>query len=219
MKGLLRNSFYGAKDSFIVLLVMLGALGIGVVVSGNATLLNIFGFPCVTVFAVVALSSYRKEAATNWNKYIVASPVKRHEIIKSRYMYHLMCLGVGTALLVVVVGLAVLKHGNRFFYQPVRDPLTLLCISVGIPLLLGSLFYPMATLIGIDKSEVVLIISLLGSIGITAGIVWLVNISFGNDSVNDFEYFAGMAAFIGISLLLFVGSYYVSLTVNRKKEY
>mgnify|MGYP000551380036 CR=1 FL=1 len=218
MKGLLKNQFYGAIGSTMVLLIIFSVAGIGLIISGNPSVLTIYVLASPTAFAFNAVASIRKEAASKWNKYELTAPVRRKEIVKSRYIHHAVCVFTGILLSALFIGLTVVIHGNSFFYDVSRDPLTLFCIGTGIALLMGTLFYPGVYLLGTDKSEIIIITSLLGSIGITAGIIWLLNAAHGFHALSNPEFYLTLAIYMGIVIISFCLSYFLTTLIYRKKD-
>ena len=219
MKGLLRNSFYGAIGSARITLIFFAAIGLFLIINVNEVLLQFFVLSCSIVFGFNALSSVRKESATNWNKYVITAPVQRKDIVKSRYINHALWTLIGVVVAALFLGLSLLIHGNYFSVNIVRAIISLFSLGIGIPLLMGCIFYPLIYLIESDKSEIIMGISLLGAVGITLGLIWLLNFSFGMDSVSDIEFFLGMVLYVGFVLLLFIISFFITVRVNRKKEY
>lgn len=219
MIGLLKNNFYGTIGSAILFFAVFSALGLVLLITGNPTVLNIMVVISATASAFNAVSGFRKEASTRWNKYELTTPVRRKDIVKSRYISHVSWIVIGSVLAGIFVAFTVLVHGNLYFYHVVRDPVSLFSLSIGIALLLGTLYYPAIYFLGSDKNEVIIIISLLGAIGIAFGIIWVINA--GNDfqSLTDPEYFLFIAVFMGIVVLLFILSYFLTVHIYRKKEY
>lgn len=219
MKGLIKNSIYGAMGSAYILFAFFAIFGIVVMITANSTLLLIFSITCVTGFAFNALSAFRKEAATNWRKYVITLPIRRRDIVKSRYIHHLIWVFVGMVIAVVFIVLTILIHGNLFFNDKIRDPFAIFWIDIGIPLLMGSVFYPLILLVDSDKSEILMVISLIVAVGLTAAFVWIVNMHFGFAPVNLTEFFIGMFIYIGMVSISFFSSYYISLIFINRKEY
>ena len=219
MIGLLKNNFYGALGGAVILLAFFSLAGLGLLISGNPSLLTIFVLISATAFAFNAVSGFRKEASTKWNKYELITPVMRKDIIKSRYISHIIWVVSGLVLAVVFVGLTVLIHGNRFFYYELRDPLSLFCVSIGISLFMGALFYPLIYFLGADKNEIVMIISLIGAVGLTIGTLWLTNAAYGFEPVSDPEFYLSISVFMATAVLSFLLSYFLSRSIYRRKEY
>lgn len=219
MNGLLKNSFYGALGSAKILLAVFLAAGIALLISGNPTLLNILGLITATVFSFNAVSGFRKEAATKWSKYELTAPVRRKDIVKCRYINHIIWISAGVLLSAVFIGLTVLFHGNNYFYYEVRDPLTLFCVSTATALFMGTLFYPAIYFFGTDRSEIMIIVSLLGAIGLSIGTMWAINAGYDFSSLSDPEYFLCLAVFMAVAIISFVLSYFLTYFIYRRKEY
>ncbi len=219
MIGLLKNNFYGTIGSAILFFVVFSAMGLVLLITGNPTVLNIMVVISATAFAFNAVSGFRKEASTKWNKYELTAPVRRKDIVKSRYISHVSWAMIGVILAGIFVCLAVLLHGNRYFYHVMRDPLSIFSLSIGVALLLGAFYYPSIYFFGADKSEIIIIISLLGSIGITFFLIWLLNVVTDSSSLTDWQYICFIAIFMGIISVILVFSYFLTVHIFRKKEY
>jgi hypothetical protein len=219
MSGLLKNSFYGALGSAKILLVFFLAAGVALLISGNAAILMLYGFITATAFSFVAVSGIRREAATKWNKYELTAPVRRKDIVECRYINHIIWIGAGILLSGIFIGLTVFFHGNTYFYYEVRDPLTLFCVNAATALFMGALFYPAVYFFGTDRSEIIIIISVLGAIGLTLGTMWAINAGHDFSSLSDPEYFLCMAIYMAVAIASFFLSYFLTNFIYRKKEY
>jgi len=219
MKGLLRNHYYGAADSALVTLIFIAAIGIALLFSASSILLFVLGMTGAVLISFNAMSSFRKEESSRWKSYIITTPVKRKDVVKCRYIAHLAWVIVGILISFAFIGLTVLIHGNRFFYNPMREPFMVLAIALGIPILMGSIFYPLTYLLGTDKSEVIMIISLGSSIGITVGTIWVLDFIFGFSTLNTIEFLIGLSFYMLLATMLYIISYHVSVRINNKNEY
>lgn len=219
MKGLLRNSFYGTISGAIVSLGVFVGAGIVMLILGNYLLFLIFGLLCIVVFTFNAIASFRREISSNWVKYAITAPIKRRDVVRNQYINHMLWILAGTIVTAIFVGLIVLIHSFFIFESGPRDLLLLFCVGVGISLLIGSIFYPVICLVGTDKSEITMILSLVGGIGITAGIIWSINFYYGFEPINDAQYLIGMLIYVGIVIVLFALSYFLTKHLNQSKEY
>jgi len=219
MNGLLKNQFYGAIGSFFILLAFFIFTGIILLITGNPTLLTFFAVVATIAFTFNATASLRKEASSNWSKYELTTPVRRKDVTKSRYINHAIWAMFGIILSAFFVGLTVAIHGNLYFYHTVRDPLMLFCIGTGVALLTGSLFYPSIYFFGTDKSEILMIISLLGAAGITAGMIWLLNAAYSFKPMTDFQFYITTAIYMATVIISFVLSYFLTTYIFNRKEY
>ncbi len=218
MKGLLKNQFYGALGSAVILLLFFLAIGVGLVISGNSLLLNIYVVVSSAAFAFNAVSGFRKEASSKWNKYELSIPVTRNQIVKSRFVSHAIWVFSGIILSALFVLITLAVHGNMYFYYPVRDPLMLFSCGMGIALLMGSIFYPLIYFLGTDKNEIIMIISLLGSVGATMGIFWLLNAANDFQRLSDSEFYLVVAVYLAIVLITYMLSYFFTTFIYQKKE-
>jgi hypothetical protein len=218
MNGLLKNQFYGAIGGAVVLLVFFSAVGMGLLITGNSTMLSIFALAAATAFTFNTAANFRKEASSKWNKYELTAPVRRSDIVKSRYVSHVIWVFSGIFLSAFFIVLTVAIHGNRYFYHTVRDPLALFSVGIGVALLMGTIFYPMVYLFGADKSEITMIISLLGAIGITVGVMWLFNAAYDFKPVTDYVFYINMAIYLVIAIASFVLSYFLTVLIFRRTE-
>lgn len=219
MIGLLKNNFYGSLGGAVILLVFFSIAGVSLLISGSPLLLTILVLVSATAFAFNAISSFRKEASTRWNKYELTTPVRRKDIIKSRYISYFTWVLIGIILSTIFVKLTILIHGNRYFYHELRDPISLFCASIGISLFMGTIFYPMIYFLGSDKNEIVMIISLLGAVGLTLGTLRLINWAHGFKTLSDPEFYLSISIFMAIAIIFFLLSYFLCIFVYKKKEY
>jgi|GEM_PF-6848958 len=63
-----------------------------------------------------------------------------------------------------------------------------------------------------------MIISLLGSVGITFGIIWILNAAYDFKELTDPQYYLGLAIYMAIVMVSFVLSYCLTIFIYRRKE-
>lgn len=175
MRGLLRNNFYatlaGAK-AFMGIAVL---LGIFVIAMDNVipTLIISYALLVMIGFSLNSIASIRKESATKWGKYKLTAPVKRRDVVKSFFVSQLLWLAVGIAFAAAAVALSVALHG--FPFDKNTDVFMLFVVGIGISLFMGAFFIPLYFLGGEERSEVILVVSLLGGTGMLMGLTALIN--------------------------------------------
>lgn len=175
MRGLLRNNFYatlaGAK-AFMGIAVL---LGIFVIAMDNVipTLIISYALLVMIGFSLNSIASIRKESATKWGKYKLTAPVKRRDVVKSFFVSQLLWLAVGIAFAAAAVALSVALHG--FPFDKNTDAFMLFVVGIGISLFMGAFFIPLYFLGGEERSEVILVVSLLGGTGMLMGLTALIN--------------------------------------------
>lgn len=219
MTGLLKNNFYGALGNIRLFLAFDAALYAALLISGSVSLMNILTVVTAPVLALLAVSCLRKESGSKWDKYKITLPVTRKAIVTSHYICHLAWTLLGMIGTILLMALTVLIHGNLYFAYGIRDALTLVLCGGITALLIGAISYPLLYFWGAERTEAVIAISIVASIGILLSLTWLINLFFGNGTLSDSEYYFSTAATAAISGILYIASYFLSVAILNKKEY
>lgn len=219
MRGLLKNNFYGAFGNVRLFLIFDAALYAALLISGNASLMNILTLLTAPALALFTASGMRKESGSKWSKYKIVLPVTRKMIVKSQFISHLGWTLLGVAGTAGLMALTVLIHGNVFFAYGLRDAVTLVLCGGVVAALMGAISYPLLYLWGAERTEAVLAISAVCSIGVVLGLTWLINALIGTGHVSDWEYYISMAIILIITAVLYALSYLVTVAVSNKREY
>ena len=217
MKGLLKNNFYATLSNAKVFAAIMLLLGIFVVAMDNKIPSLIIGYMLLAMigFSLNSIASLRKESATKWSKYKLTTPVKRSAIVQSYFLSLLLWLIVGMVFAGIGVALSIMLHG--FPFDKDTDVFMLFVIGVGISLFMGAIFFPLFYLSGEERNEVFLIISLLCGIGIVMGLSTLINTLF--PKMTAPQLICGGIAILACSLLVYVLSYPLTVSIFKKKEY
>ncbi len=223
MKGLILDNFYKTINSMKLFVLFVIGAGIALLVTGNDTLLELFVYIAITALSVTALSGMRKDSDAKWNKYELTLPVTRKHIISSKYISYLFWVFAGTVIALVFTGLVVIIHGNVFVYG-FRDVFriwisgyfSLFTLGIGIAVMVGALFYPLAYLLGADKSETLLVISVISSVGLAIFLIWLANRGIGSEAE---YYYMRLGAFILTCFLMYLASYFIAHSIYKNKEF
>lgn len=217
MKGLLKNNFYATLSNAKVFAAIMLLLGIFVVAMDNKIPSLIIGYMLLAMigFSLNSIASLRKESATKWSKYKLTTPVKRSAIVQSYFLSLLLWLIVGMVFAGIGVALSIMLHG--FPFDKDTDVFMLFVIGVGISLFMGAIFFPLFYLGGEERNEVFLIISLLCGIGIVMGLSTLINTLF--PKMTAPQLICGGIAILACSLLVYVLSYPLTVSIFKKKEY
>lgn len=217
MKGLLKNNFYATLSNAKVFAAIMLLLGIFVVAMDNKIPSLIIGYMLLAMigFSLNSIASLRKESATKWSKYKLTTPVKRSAILQSYFLSLLLWLIVGMVFAGIGVALSIMLHG--FPFDKDTDVFMLFVIGVGISLFMGAIFFPLFYLGGEERNEVFLIISLLCGIGIVMGLSTLINTLF--PKMTAPQLICGGIAILACSLLVYVLSYPLTVSIFKKKEY
>lgn len=138
--------------------------------TGEASLLNIFSLIVAPVVAVLTISCLRKESSSKWSKYKLTLPVKRKEIVKGQYISHFLISLAGMLTVALFILLTVLIHGNQYFYYGFRDAVTLILLGGILSILIGAIAYPLYYLWGAERTEIILVLSVVLSIAVIMGL-------------------------------------------------
>ncbi len=214
MKGLLKNNFFAVCSNVKVFTAFMLMLGIFVAAVISPSLLIGYVLLSIVGFSVIAITGIKKEFVSKWGKYKLTLPIKRANVIKSYFISQLIWLLVGIAFAGADISLSWFLHGCPF--DKSIDTLSVFALGISVSLLTEAFFFPLFYLSGEEKSEVSLGISLLCGIGITLGIISILNLYLtpGPDTV-----LIGAAALIICPLPVFALSYPLTVSIYRKKEY
>ena len=165
-------------------------------------------------FSVSAIAAAKNEYVSKWGKYKLTLPVKRTDIVKSLFLNQLIWLLTGAFWAGIEISLSWLFHGCPF--DRAIDVLTMFALGISISLFLGAVFFPLFFVGGEEKSEVLLIISVLCASGVDFAIVSAVNnlLKPGIASI-----VCGALILIICALLAFALSYLLTAKIFKKKEY
>jgi hypothetical protein len=213
MKGLLIDSFYKNIGIFKVMAFFTVTFSIFVMITGHETILTIFFIAIIVTLSATSVSNVRKDAEVKWDKFALTLPVRRDEIIMSKYIGYLFWIFAGVMVVIIVTALAVRIHGNVFFTYYLLDISNLIALGMGIALIAGALFFPLTYLLGVDKSEILLIISELSACSLAVFFVWLVNL------FEKLSILTRQGIFMLIVTVVFGISFIVTMKIYRRKEF
>lgn len=203
MKGLLIKDFLNLKSYGRMLLLMLVLYGVIAVVTGSAAYLSSLAM----VFCVmVPLTGTALDEQAHWGAYAQCMPVKRRQVIQSKYL-----LIVITAVCALVLSLLVtLLVAIR---TPQDWPATLLtnALIACMMLLISGITQPLMLKFGVEKARFAIMIVFI--------LCMLVLVVAGNLETLPMPSLAQVPIFlVPIALAVFVGSYFLSVAIYEKKE-
>lgn len=184
----------------------------------NAVPSLIIGYALLVIigFSLISIASVRKESAAKWGKYKLTTPVKRADIALSFFVSQLLWLFVGIGFAGFGIAMSIGLHGYPFDRS--TDVFMLLVVGTGISLFMGAIFFPLYFLGGEERSEVMMVVSLLGGIGMMMGLSSLINRVYSGNMTSRQIILSGI--FItACSAAAFAASFPVTAGVFRKKEY
>ncbi len=214
MKGLLKNNICatlsGAKlfSAFLILFGLFAAAVISQSLQICYVLTGIIGF------SFNAASIVKNESASKWSRLKLTLPVRRAELIKSLFCNQLIWLLAGTFFAGAELCISWLLHGCQFD-QPL-DILSLFALGISLSLFMGAIFFPLSYACGEERSEVILIISVLCAFGIDFAIISATNelLTPGTTAI-----LLGAVFLTACSLCAFVLSYPLTVFLFKRKDY
>ena len=214
MKGLLRNNLYATLSNakvFSGFMILFGIFAVAVI---SPSLQISYAMIGIIGFSVNAIAVTKNEYISKWGKYKLTLPVKRTDIVKSLFLNQIIWLLVGTFFVGIEICLSWLFHGCPF--DQAIDVLTMFALGISISLFLGAVFFPLFFVGGEEKSEVLLIISVLCASGVDFAIVSVVNALL---EPGIAAIMCGALILLICSLLTFALSYLLTAKIFKKKEY
>ena len=150
MKSLVLKDLYMLQKAFKMILVLVVFYIVIFLLTGASDAL-----PMVMAILAVTfpISTFAYDDANKWDRYALSGPLTRQDIVRAKYLLCLLLMGL--ALLIGIVGLAVMS-----FFTASR-PLPELLLIVGISTLLGLLgqavILPIIYKLGAEKGRMFLI--------------------------------------------------------------
>lgn len=216
MKGLILKDLYTLKSywkTFAIISVIF--IFMAMMNAGFTGFLTVW-VPFFTV--MMCLSTFTYDEYNNWELYAAALPLRKKDIVKSKY-----CLSIGTLLLSTIVVLAIsiiatIMQGNETAI--VERLFTAVGTLFGVALI-TAILYPLIYKFGAEKGRIYLfvVIIILGLIGF--GLYMLLRNVI---PISFVEGFSGFFDSFGIPILLLAtaliqyGSYRLSIHFFKKRE-
>lgn len=215
MKGLFRNSCYGAMGGVKILLA-LGLLG-GVILlaTGSATALQLLVLILPMALALNGAGEIRRNEAAGWSRYELILPLQRKSVVKSRYLSYLFYVMMGVLFAVIFTAIAsAIYGGGHFFDRGWKDFWSIFCMGMGLAFVAGAYFFIPTTWRGSDRSEVIMILSIAASYGTIIFFTWVLN----RPMFEQVSYYIQLALFFVVCVFLYILSYFGAKSLFEKRE-
>lgn len=176
-------------------------------------------FPMMTVmsFSMMILTSLGYDEAAGFDKYALTLPVNREDLVRTKYLLLLLLIASG-----FVVGMI----GNiliNLFIQGDREPVLEQMISVAAVAAVFFLVYatmlPLVFKLGVEKARMTLMVCYIAVFaGVFFAIKQITRLGLEKKLTDGRMTALALAAAIG-TILYFIGSYFVSVRIIRKREW
>jgi len=211
IKGLIRFSFNSASGNLLIGAIACFALGLALLITGSNTVYPFFVASAIAFLPMFLMTGTGGNATSKWERFQISMPVRRKDVVSSLYLGIIIASIVGVPFLLLVSGLSVVLHESLLDYVAstvIENFMTFL----GVPLLSGALFYPLAFTIGENKGEALVIVCSFGAIGFVIFASWLGGMA--NLTGNTIS-----VLIIAISAISFAVSYAITNTIYAKKDF
>ncbi|KQL56039.1 MULTISPECIES: ABC-2 transporter permease [Bacillaceae] len=218
MKGLLLNQYYSVQKSIWVYALLAFVIPVVILIFFEGSMLDrLAAFVAIGFMVSPALEVLKHEGKSGWSKYMATLPISRAKVVQSHYLFFVLLLLVGVGF----AGAAYFIATHLFNQVPTDYFFVGILSIIGIVLTSGVITYPLTYILGAEKSDMILVLGMGGSIGVYLLTYTIFSMVFNEEGTyfgSDADLFFGLL-FIGITLIVFVLSYIVSLILYKRKEF
>lgn len=166
--------------------------------------------------AMIVLSITALDDAVSFNRFALTMPVSVRTLIKSKYLLFIITLGIGTAIALLISGIAALlsvEMNQEFSWQDLVPSVTVFVVGTSIAL-------PVILYRGAEKGRYAYMAAMLGLGGLMYGVIKLCQkYKISLDFLETIPIVLFVGIFAGICIISLVISYFVTLRLVRKKEW
>lgn len=193
MKGLLLKDFYIIRDNLLVITITFIAVSSGMAFLVSPWVLIVIAS---TILSNLAASTITSDNTSQWSKFAVTLPVRKQQVISSKYvLYLLLCLCGIVVGIVISSGLAIIRQEfemeSIFLY---------FCVGLIVSLVSGSVMIPCNFIFREEKSVLSMILSYIATSVLLVAYILIAN-SFIDVKGNILLIF-GIGSIIGILIYL-----------------
>jgi len=207
MRGFILKDLYNMTSNFKQLLVVILSL---LVMMGTFENMSVFsGMFIILLLGTLVVSSFSFDDMAKWDRYAIALPVTRKQIVLSKYVVALIGLLTGIIVYFIANIISMLIHGNLELGEMFLGSGIIVCAVVAML----SVMLPLVFKFGAEKSRIIMMLVIV--------IPWLatmfvMNMGFPVPS-------EAILRLIGYSLpvaviILLIGSYLISAKIYEKKD-
>ena len=222
IKGLLKKDLYNLssyKTSIIIIVLFCGIAIIGTEAINWGTIV------ICTIVGMIALSTFNYDEIAKSNKYILALPTNRKEIVKEKYI-----LAIGSVILGGLLGilLTIIIANAINYFRPentiIIDYESLLTTTIGGMWgvsLIQAIQIPSIYKWGAEKGRIQMFVLLFALIAIGAGVGFLIakaNFSINMEMLTEFINKFGLILLVALMIVMYYVSYKISYKIYKNKE-
>lgn len=222
IKGLLKKDLYNLSSYKASIIIIVLFCGIAIV---GTEAINWGSIIICTIVGMIALSTFNYDEIAKSNKYILALPTNRKEIVKEKYI-----LAIGAVILGGILGilLTIIVANAINYFRPENminiDYESLLTTTIGGMWgvsLIQAIQIPSIYKWGAEKGRIQMFILVFIIIAAVGGIYFLVtkaNININMEMINLFINKFGLIILVATMIIMYFISYKIAYKVYKNKE-
>ncbi|PZD96438.1 hypothetical protein DNH61_07985 [Paenibacillus sambharensis] len=201
------------KDMLVVrfyyLFIVLYAVFFGFVMNNEASTVLVGALSAI----MLVMFSVNLETKSKSVLFIGSLPVRRKQIVQAKYAVVIVFLIIGLfmSLLVHLVSLYALNNPVEWTWMQAS-------LTTGIVLLFSSLFFPVYYWLGDRAAQVISFLAIFLAVSVVVGMSGVINKITLQLPFDISSPAAVLSVIVGGALLLFLASYWLSLSIFRKKD-
>jgi hypothetical protein len=198
--------------NFIIILV--AGLGLITDIKNAPTMFMPFA---ISSYSILYLQKHQSESSSSWNKVEATMPVKKRSVILSKYMSFLIFIGIGCLIagsyIVVFNILTSVMIWEKYL-------INLFLLVIGSMISSGAFLYPIVLTLGERENSTGLILAFICA-GTSLYLISKIARRFLElGSVLELsEYLPFFLVYLGVSVIVFIVSYFISVRIYEKNEY
>ena len=210
VKGLMTYEFYSASKNIVIFLAMTLGVNLTTLIAGVPSFFALSVLFGILILPSAFMGNVARDTFTKWDKLQLTMPIKRKNVIVSKYLIYFLAVLVGIIFTGICAGISSCLHERLLSY--VLDYMFIwMPFSIGASFLACGIFYPIVYTIGDNKEEAIMFISIFGAIGFmfliyTAGFAW----GFSQEIV--------AAVCVAFSVVIFAISFFITVKIYAKKD-
>lgn len=209
MRGLILNNLYSLESHLKISCLIVGLVNIILFFMESPAAVQVAVMLSIVLIPANAFSLMKQDSSAGWDRYELTLPLARQQIIQSKYATFILLLLL-SVLVTLCIQLITIAYGAESLW-PLYN---LVPRGSGIILCSAALTYPLGYVMGPDKAEIVMILSIIFSF-VVFGSVFGVYHAFVSTVID--EQFS--IVFLVVASCLFGLSYFVTCKIFSRKEF
>ncbi|AIQ58386.1 ABC-2 transporter permease [Paenibacillus borealis] len=212
MRGLLLNNYYSLQNNIKTSLGIALALLLVSFVAADHTVMNSIIAAQILIFSVSIGSSLQMDEASKWSKLEITMPIQRKTVIRAKYLSFILLILTGTAVSIVTPALIFVRGIDTTHFNLSTGFTFGLSLSISTI----SIYYPVILKFGVEKSEMMIMVSAALSVTIRFLVWMLLGLLWKPVNFNGAE--TGYVSLI-VAVVIFAVSYLLAVRIHRNKEF